>query len=324
AAWARSHYRDPLPLAALRLADHEMDLLHELGIRHIAELEALPRSTLALRFPQVVARLDQFLGTLAEPIQAHRPRPEIMIERDLEYPLDRHDLVKSVLAQVVEQIAAELASRRQGAIRVEFVLRCQTGEARIVVGLFQASASSAYLLELLLLQLGRLPGPLVALRAAVLVWAPLEIRQRALFDDHHDRQRQLALLIDRLSSRAPALRAVLVPDAQPEHAFRYEPLSGRKRRPQAPARQSRPPKRPLLVEPRPIPVETIAAGGAPAQFRLHGQQFRATRCWGPERIQTGWWRHGMIRRDYYRVQTEQGCYWLFQAAGKWFLHGVFE
>ena len=321
AAWASAHYSEPLLVAALRLPSDTVALLNELGIHRIVELQALPRDRLAGRFPLVIQRLDQFTGILPEPITAHRQSPEIVIERDLDYPLDRHEMVESVLTQLVEQIAAELASRQQGAIRVEFVLRCQPTESRIVVSLFRASASPKYLLELLLLQLGSLPGPLVAVCAAVLISAPLETRQRELFDDHHDRQWQLASFVDRISCRSPALRAVLVADAQPEHAFRYESIAGRKRRP---SKQPKLSKRPMLVEPRPMLIEAIVAGGAPAQFRFQGEQYRTTRSWGPERIQTGWWRNGYIRRDYYRVQTDRGCYWLFRAQGKWFLHGVFD
>jgi protein ImuB len=335
AAWALARYRQPLPVAALRLPTKTIELLYELGIRRVSELDALPRDHLATRFPEVIRRLDQFHGLEPEPIESHQQPAEIVIEHDLEHPLTRHEMIEAVLEHVVTQVAAELAQRQLGAIRLEVTLRCQPtvcpsayAAARIVVGLFQANNSAKYLLELMLLQLGRLPGPLVAVRAAVLLSAPLEVRQRTLFDDHHDRQRQLAAFVDRISCRSPALRAVLVPDAQPEHAFRYEPLAGRKRRA---SKQPKLPPRPLLVEPRPLPMEAIAARGAPAQFQFRGRQYRVTRCWGPERIQTGWWRGtshtspgGYIRRDYYRVQTAAGSYWLFRAQGKWFLHGVFD
>jgi protein ImuB len=54
--------------------------------------------------------------------------------------------------------------------------------------------------------------------------------------------------------------------------------------------------------------------------------YTISRSWGPERIQTGWWRGAYIRRDYYRVETDGGeRFWLFRAAGgKWLLHGVFD
>ena len=50
-------------------------------------------------------------------------------------------------------------------------------------------------------------------------------------------------------------------------------------------------------------------------------------CWGPERIETGWWMGRHVRRDYFRVETSAGLrFWLFRQAGedRWFLHGVFE
>lgn len=49
-------------------------------------------------------------------------------------------------------------------------------------------------------------------------------------------------------------------------------------------------------------------------------------AWGPERIETGWWKGTMVRRDYWRVVTEQGRqFWVFcdLKDGRWFLHGEF-
>jgi protein ImuB len=96
-----------------------------------------------------------------------------------------------------------------------------------------------------------------------------------------------------------------------------------------------PHERPLSLLPRPVPLEVMALApqGAPVQFRLAqknqrdaGPAHRVARSWGPERIETGWWRSGLIRRDYYRVETTQGeRYWLFHelASGVWYLQGEF-
>ena len=65
----------------------------------------------------------------------------------------------------------------------------------------------------------------------------------------------------------------------------------------------------------------------PRQFCLAGKQYRLARHWGPERIETGWWRGQSAGRDYFRVETATGArYWLFRRLrdGKWFLHGTFE
>ena len=49
---------------------------------------------------------------------------------------------------------------------------------------------------------------------------------------------------------------------------------------------------------------------------------------GPERIESGWWDGGDVRRDYYLVETSQGQRaWAFLPAGAsdgaWMLHGWF-
>jgi protein ImuB len=49
---------------------------------------------------------------------------------------------------------------------------------------------------------------------------------------------------------------------------------------------------------------------------------------GPERIESGWWDGGDVRRDYYVVQTSLGQRaWAFLPAGAsdgaWMLHGWF-
>ena len=67
--------------------------------------------------------------------------------------------------------------------------------------------------------------------------------------------------------------------------------------------------------------------GPPVRFTLQSRQYHIVRHWGPERIETGWWRGRCVRRDYYRVETDTGHrFWLFRRLddGVWFLHGEFE
>jgi protein ImuB len=71
---------------------------------------------------------------------------------------------------------------------------------------------------------------------------------------------------------------------------------------------------------------SVAPEGPPARFRLAGRDRRIARTWGPERIETTWWRGACVRRDYYQVETTTGGrYWLFRDlnTNHWFLHGMF-
>ena len=84
-----------------------------------------------------------------------------------------------------------------------------------------------------------------------------------------------------------------------------------------------------LVWPEPVAIEVLSAfpSGLPRWFRWHGREHRVVHGWGPERIETGWWRGADIGRDYYVVTTEAGCrLWLFRRrdGGAWFLHGCFD
>jgi protein ImuB len=83
----------------------------------------------------------------------------------------------------------------------------------------------------------------------------------------------------------------------------------------------------LLSVPQPIAVVSIVPDGPPIRMTWRKEDRRVMRCWGPERIATGWWRAPDVQRDYYRVVWEDGTHaWVFRdlRCGRWFLHGFFE
>jgi protein ImuB len=89
------------------------------------------------------------------------------------------------------------------------------------------------------------------------------------------------------------------------------------------------PPRPLQLLPRPVAlaVTSIVPDGPPLRAEISGRQQQIARCWGPERIETGWWRGRPVGRDYYQVETAAGHrLWLFRRLrdGRWFWHGSFD
>jgi protein ImuB len=80
----------------------------------------------------------------------------------------------------------------------------------------------------------------------------------------------------------------------------------------------------------------VASTRLPDRLRLGGIIHTITDHWGPERIETGWWHGPSIRRDYYRIETDQGrWWWIFRNLGsvdrsrsrplsRWMLHGQFD
>ena len=169
-------------------------------------------------------------------------------------------------------------------------------------------------------------------------------RQRKLFDENPRLDKQtLAHLINRLASRLGQQNVVyptLQSGAQPEYSVRLRPLVDPRRRR---SRKTQPVKprshvmaRPLRLINPPLLLETAeqdrSATSPPTIQRppalLTHQQRRQTviRCWGPERIETGWWRGPTTRRDYWRVETCTGQqFWIFFELRRrqWYLHGEF-
>jgi protein ImuB len=203
-----------------------------------------------------------------------------------------------------------------------------------------------------------LPGAVAEIHIAAEATAPCGRRQGELFAGAaRDAPAQLSLLIERLSNRlggAQVVRPELQPEAEVERAYRVVPLAGGEAaatppRPVSAAPRLPPPNlspnlspdpcavstapglpplcRPLWIFQPPAPIEVVglAGDGPPALFH-YGQPHRVVRCFGPERIETGWWRGASSRRDYYRVETESGQrLWLFRRLQdqRWFLHGEF-
>lgn len=212
-----------------------------------------------------------------------------------------------------------------------------------------------------------LPEDFLFLKLETMTVESLRIRQRDLFghDISQTEQDEVHILLNRITSRlglSSVVRARLIAEVQPELSVVHDPLvseksvdksvSGkpttkkamagkatagksferktaeRKTAASQPA-ESSVPLRPLRLfsQQQPIRMEQTGPEGGPVSFQWQHQKHRVIRSWGPERIETGWWRGPAVRRDYYGVETQAGCQlWLFcdldQAA--WFVHGAFD
>ena len=82
-----------------------------------------------------------------------------------------------------------------------------------------------------------------------------------------------------------------------------------------------------MAIPQPIAVSSVVPDGPPVRMVWQGEDRLVARAWGPERIETGWWRAQDVERDYYRAEWEDGTQvWVYrdQRNGRWFLHGFFD
>ncbi len=357
---------DRLPVEALRLPERAVSTLHEFDIRQIGSLRALPRNCLPSRFgPEVVRRLDQAWGHLPEPIVPEHPPQPVEAHWSCEDPLDDRWAIETVLRQLLDRIIQQLASRHEGLLQLLCRLgNPKQNPIQFSVGLVQPTISRKHLCELVRMHLERVKlqegVSEIFLRADVT--ASLEIWQPEMFDRGAKRQneKERDSFFNRLSNRLgpeAVLRPRLSPDAQPEYASRYEPLQRNGEHQKFKIQNVEEDSnvdgssfhaegfasgfsfsnsgvlpllfaRPLHLKPCPLPVVVVSVvpDGPPIRMRWKNHDFTIIQSWGPERIETGWWRQQPAHRDYFRVETDCGrWFWLFRQIGEshWFLHGEF-
>lgn len=340
----------PLPVEALRLHEETSSTLRQLGVETISQLLQLPRDGLAMRLGELLLkRIDQALGIQPEVITALRPPPHFAAEWNLEHPTSRRETIDTMLRELTKQVSETLAQNDHAAVQVEAELVGARNSRTLPVSLFQPSSNPDHLFELLQLQLenSQMREAVRCVRLTATTTVRINGEQTVLWDEvGQGRDREVAQLVDRLSSRL-GKECVFGIQAQagalPEKSWRKKLLadtikSGRRK--PVTANTLKAPHRPLWLHDPPLPLQ-VQRGRMPdgetgnresgllppAWFQFQSRQYEVARHWGPERIETGWWRGSSERRDYYRVETTAGYrFWLFRQLndGAWFLHGCFE
>ena len=301
----------PIALRYARLLDDAGTSLAAMGIRTLGQLLRLPRDGLQRRFgAQLLAYLDRLTGTDPELMEAYRPSDTFDLRMEWTHEIEHVEALMFPLRRLIGDLAAYLAGRDGGVQR--FVLELEhrsTAPTRVIIGLLAAEREAALLFECARGRLERqqLPQPVVAMRLLARELPPFVPAGRDLFDTRPANAMPLDQLRERLRARLGEhaiqhLRRTI--DPRPEHA---QTTADNARLPET--TETLP--RPTWLLDRPIP--------------LHGPS--PTILAGPERLETGWWDGGDVRRDYYVVRTTQGqCAWVFCAPGepgRWMLHGWF-
>lgn len=325
----------PLPVAALRLDPALLATLRRLGIDTVGALAALPRAPLGRRFGQeVLLRLDQAFGRVAEPIAAIVPGDAPAATLRFAEPIADAAAIQAAVTRLTAELAGRLAERGLGArlLRLDGA-RVDGADQYILVGTARASRDPAHLDRLFRLRLERIePGygldtlRLVAMRCEMLAPQPIATGPET----------DLAPLIDRLAGRTGTSRIYRVGAVEsdvPERSVqRGNPLvipSG------WPDRWPRPVR--LLSPPEPVDHVLVELPDLPPRrFRWRGRLHTVVRADGPERIYGEWWKRpaeAEAVRDYFRVEDETGArFWLFRRGDgedgrsgdmRWYLHGLF-
>lgn len=332
----------PRPIEALRLPPRTIQKLHDLDLRRVSQLLALPRKSLPSRFgKELLLRIDQALGHAPEGIVPER-RPEPIREVwESESPLQATAALEVIVTALLGRLTERMKQRGEGLAGLGVELWGGRQSVELSLALLRPTTDDRHVRDLLKLQWERttLPAEITRIQIDVRKSDVLPTEERRLWDTGERRGTQDAeALIEILTSRLgreAVLSPVLQPEEQPERASRYAPCIEQPRKrglrsSEADGRVSRfRLSRPLWLNQAPVPVQVLSTipDGPPHRLSWCDRELSLARCWGPERITTGWWRGEHVRRDYYHVETTDGYrLWLFRdwAKQQWFLHAAFD
>lgn len=300
-----------VPVGKARLPEGAADMLASMGLRTLGQLMQAPRDGLRRRFgAPLLEHLDHLGGDVPEILELYRPPDRLDLGMEWTHEITQVEALVFPLRRLTGDLATYLAGRDGGVQRFMVRLVHRDGSSTDVpIGLLTPERDPAMLFEHTRSRMERtvLTQPVVAMRLVAHELPPFVPAGRDLFDTRPTHALPLEQIRERLRSRLGD-RAIrrwhATTDPRPEHA------------------QSTASDVVVIGKPPMLPRPTWLLD---APLPLRGPPPRIVA--GPERVESGWWDGGDVRRDYYVVETAQGQRaWVFCAAGEtgpWMLHGWF-
>ncbi|WP_051362272.1 Y-family DNA polymerase [Solimonas soli] len=290
------------PIRELPWPQAQIEALRGVGLQAIGELRALPRAAFARRFGAGRLReLDRLHGEAAEPAVAIVPPERFRRRFELPGEVEQLESLQFPLHRLAYELQGWLRARdlTLRALRLDCLHARQ--RTSFTLRFLDAHRDGKRIFNGLNERLGREPLG-AAVRALELRATELGGAQRTQSDlfDSGGGQAEWTAAIERIAARlgahvlwTPAPQA----DHRPERAWRNDG--------DAQTVSARPRPLWLLHQPQPLPGEPAVDANV-------------------ERIESGWWDGGELRRDYYVAEWQRQRVWVFRerAGGRWFLHGL--
>ncbi|EZI28349.1 Y-family DNA polymerase [Pseudomonas extremaustralis] len=298
---ALPHALAPLPIDRAGLDPAAATALSRMGLRTLAQVQALPRHTLARRFDaSLLKHLDALTGQRPLALAFYQPPDRFDVRIELNFDVQSHQALLFPLRRLTADLSAFLCGRDSGVQRFDLHLEhAQAPDSVIKVGLLSAEREPAMLFELARgrLEQVQVSAPVRGFRL-VAEDLPVFVPQR---QDLFDNRPQQTLPWEQLRER---LRARLGDEAVQGLRFHAD------HRPEC-AWQAATDKHPCPT------LNKVQRPGwlldEPTLLDEQGVQI----LMGPERIESGWWDGADIRRDYYLIQTRAGQQgWAFRSVGQ--------
>lgn len=327
-----------LPVAALRLPGEIATGLARLGLLTVGDVLRQPRAPLTRRFGRpLLDALDFASGARARPLTLVRPPPALLAVRAFLEPIVTRPAIDRAVDALLDELCATLEESGSGARRLSLLAFRVDGDVQeVALGIGSSSRDAAHLRRLFAEPLGTLQPDLGFERMILRATETNALQARQLIGSlgvaalAGEQQRMLSELIDRIGQRAVVWRVAATGSHWPEDSVAMVDPYATPEEPDVWEDRRRPVR--LLPQPKELAVLAEVPDGPPARLRLDGRVHRIRHAAGPERLEPEWWgdKHDRPRRDYFRVETEEGSrLWVCRlgmdlpsAPARWFLHGV--
>lgn len=301
----------PISLLALPIAIHRH--LMTSGVRTIGLLLELPRDAIAKRFgPETTRFLDRLIGEAADPRPAFCLPPRYAAKFGFDFELKQSEALLFPLKRMLREFAGFLRGHDVGVQSFSLVFEHrEIQHSCIELGLSIPDRDPEKFLALVKEKLERtqLPAPTIGLQLIADQFSDPTTQQPDFFSNTLQTNEELAHTVDRLTARLGSTGVYglkSVADHRPENSWSTAVHSEKRASLDFPAR-------PLWILPQPKPLQLSATPQIAA---------------GPERIESGWWDAGDVRRDYYIARMSNGAeLWVYRDLadnGQWYLHGFWS
>ncbi|NMP31343.1 DNA polymerase Y family protein [Thalassotalea sp. M1531] len=289
----------------------DQEQLARLGIKRLAQLNQISFGELSKRFSHsFLSYFLQLQGKQPLAITFYQPKPRFAQEIELLYEISTIDILLKPLAGLLKRLASFLVLR--GLACQMLTLRCRYRSSDIVCwdirsAEFCDNADKWHQLVSLQLEKVQLKEPVVSIGLFCEQLTLKVVTPQVLFGQRQSQLTQLELM--------SLLQAKLGIDKVKRPTFCSE------HRPELANQMST-----TLTESSAASAEQLIANMRPSYLLATPQPLTCSIdvIHGPERIETGWWQHSVIR-DYFIARNGQGQWcWVYREPNQqWFIHGYF-
>lgn len=313
-----------LPVTALQHSDKSQQQCQQLGLRRIGQLMALPQAAIGRRFGLDFLRyLAELYGDIRDPQTVISPPEQFSRNIVFNHYVEHIGGLYPAMQQLLDQLALYLRQHQWQCQQLSWQLRSTDARQQTIdIALHSEGISPEHWFELSQLRINKikLQSSVEEISLYCKAFSPLPHSSGQLFKQDKHTQAPIQQLLDKLSTKIgddKVYRLKARHNHIPEQAF-SQPQSHAKADKTEQLALHFDAKRPAWLLPSPQAIKQTGNG-----LHWHGPLHLLE---GPERIESQWQQHTVVR-DYFVARHDSGAtYWVFQnrADKQWFMHGVFS